>query len=171
MDGQLLFETERLIHRISRRDEIDALYAIMGDPDVARLVGDGNPMPIERVGRRLRSDIDTFNKFGAAHGMIVFKENMEIMGYGGLGRYEVEKPDSLELGYQFAKKYWGQGIGSEFVRAAIGYGFDKLDAALIHACVMPENKASIRVMERAGMIFQDYYPETNKNVYHIERGD
>ena len=170
MEGTLLFETERLVHRVGRGEDLDALCAIMCDPEVMRTVGDGKPVPVDQVGARLRGDIYHFSKFGAAHGMIVCKENMEIIGYGGVGRYDKEEPETLELGYQFAKANWGKGIGSEFVKGALDFGFGKLNAKSIHACAMPQNKASIRVMEKAGMFFEAYYPETDRNVYLIDRG-
>ena len=169
MQRPVLFETERLIHRISSKDEFDTLYAIMADPGVRRWMGNGEPVPSMKIGRRLRSDVDQFAKHGAAHGMVIFKENMEVMGYGGVGRYDPEELDSLELGYQFKEQYWGMGIGSEFVKAVVDYGFEKQHAALIHACAMPENKASIRVMEKAGMVFEGYYLETNRNVYYLAK--
>ncbi len=169
LEGTLLFESERLVHRIAKREDLDALCAVMCVPEVMRFVGDGKPIPVDGVSARLRGDINHFRKFGAAHGTVVFKEKMEIIGYGGLGRYDKEEPESLELGYQLAKAYWGKGIGSEFVQGALDFGFEKLEVKSIHACAMPENKASIRIMEKAGMIFEGYYPETDRNVYTIDR--
>jgi ribosomal-protein-alanine N-acetyltransferase len=55
-----------------------------------------------------------------------------------------------EMGYDLLKEYWGQGYMSEAVRGMINYGFDQLGLIRIEATVDPENKASVRVLERTG---------------------
>lgn len=78
--------------------------------------------------------------------------------YGGIpvgaitldqGKARAEK--RAELGYVLAKKYWGRGIVTEAVKLAIKRGFEDLPVLRIEAFVDPENKASVRVLEKSGM--------------------
>ncbi|NKB69151.1 MAG: GNAT family N-acetyltransferase [Candidatus Latescibacteria bacterium] len=167
--AQELFTTARLRHRVGHPDDLDPLVAIKGDDRVMAQVGNGRGMPRGKVRGRLHGDINWFAAHGAAHGIIESRETGVIVGYGGVGRYDRDRPDHLELGYLFQEACWGQGLGSEFVQGAIDYSFTTLGATLVHACAMPQNKASCRIMEKSGMVFEGYYPETDRNVYQLAR--
>jgi ribosomal-protein-alanine N-acetyltransferase len=58
-----------------------------------------------------------------------------------------------DLGYWIGEEYWGRGIATECVRLIINYAFSSSDLGLreVMAYVFPENKASIRVLEKNGM--------------------
>ena len=60
------------------------------------------------------------------------------------------------LGYWLGRDETGHGYMTEAVRAAVGYGFGKLDLHRIEAASIPENVASIRVLERAGFEREGY---------------
>jgi RimJ/RimL family protein N-acetyltransferase len=53
------------------------------------------------------------------------------------------------LGYWIGEQYWGRGIATECVALVIDYAFSSdLELKEISAYVFPENKASIRVLEK-----------------------
>jgi ribosomal-protein-alanine N-acetyltransferase len=56
----------------------------------------------------------------------------------------------LELGYIVAGRHQGQGFGTEAVRAVLGYCVGTLGAHRVQALIHPDNKASIRLVERLG---------------------
>lgn len=56
-----------------------------------------------------------------------------------------------ELGYVLAKEYWGKGIATKAVKQALSRGFQELSVNRIESFISPENIASIRVCEKAGM--------------------
>jgi [ribosomal protein S5]-alanine N-acetyltransferase len=56
-----------------------------------------------------------------------------------------------ELGYQLNRRHWGRGYATEAARALLGFGFEQLDLHRIYAKCHPENLASQRVLEKAGM--------------------
>lgn len=69
----------------------------------------------------------------------------------------------MDLGYRLGKKYWGKGIASETVAASLSFGFEDLELEKIYGWVMPDNKASIRIMEKFKFrldahIFEDGVP-------------
>ena len=48
------------------------------------------------------------------------------------------------------KNYWGMGIGTEATKLILRYGFYKLGLKKINLSVISENKAAIKVYEKAG---------------------
>lgn len=59
-----------------------------------------------------------------------------------------------EIGYWIGKAYWGQGYASEAARRIVQFGFERLKLMRIQATYFPENPASRRVMEKAGMVYE-----------------
>lgn len=57
---------------------------------------------------------------------------------------------SAELGYWIGEPYWGRGYASEAARLMTAYGFEQLGLVRIFAGVFDYNKASQRVLEKAG---------------------
>jgi len=55
-----------------------------------------------------------------------------------------------ELGYWLGVEYWGQGIVTEAVKMVTRYAFKELGLRRVYAHVVPANKASARVLEKAG---------------------
>jgi RimJ/RimL family protein N-acetyltransferase len=61
---------------------------------------------------------------------------------------------SAEIGYWLGEQYWGRGIIGEAVRAMTEYAFANYDLARIWAGVFEWNPASMRVLEKAGYLFE-----------------
>jgi ribosomal-protein-alanine N-acetyltransferase len=57
-----------------------------------------------------------------------------------------------EVGYGIARASWGQGIGSEAVRAIVAYGFAQLKLNRIYARTIADNYESVRLLEKLGFV-------------------
>lgn len=68
----------------------------------------------------------------------------------------VNKPAEPEIGYWLGEDFWGQGYGSEAMRLMIGFIGDTLRLPEIYSSAADENKASLRVLEKAGFKFIDF---------------
>ncbi len=65
------------------------------------------------------------------------------------------------IGYWIGQQYHGKGIATECIELVVNYAFDVLGLKEISAYVFPENKPSIRVLEKNGFV------KTKKvNEYH-----
>jgi len=60
-------------------------------------------------------------------------------------------PKILEVGYSMDKKYWGQGLGTEMAEAMVAHSFADENIDEVVAVTVPENIASQRVLEKAGL--------------------
>src|SRR5437870_3332158 len=152
-------ETERLLLRRFRPDDLDELAKLFADPDVMRYVGNGQPIDRTEAERALRSIINHWERHGFGRWAVVDKQSNEFIGFGGLRSLF----DTPEVVYHFSKENWGKGLATELARASLRFGFDDRGFDRIVAVAKPENRASIHVMQKLGMRF-----EMKTSYYNIE---
>ncbi|QST00409.1 GNAT family N-acetyltransferase [Pontibacillus sp. ALD_SL1] len=88
---------------------------------------------------------DQSYKFG-----IFLRENDELIGEVSLFDVKRGALQSAMIGYSLALDYNGKGYATEAVKLVVAYAFTVLGLHRIEAGVMPKNKASCRVLEKAG---------------------
>ena len=75
---------------------------------------------------------------------------------GGIGftpQHDVERR-SAEIGYWLGEPFWGRGIATEALIAVTEYAFANFDLCRLYAHVFDWNRASARVLEKAGYEFE-----------------
>ncbi len=72
---------------------------------------------------------------------------------GGIGLNKIDG-HKAEIGCWLGEKYWSRGIMTEAIKMVTRYAFDQLKLKRVYACVFPFNKASRRVMEKAGYKYE-----------------
>ena len=146
-------ETERLILRAFRADDLDALAAMWADPEVVRFIG-GHALSREDTWRRSLAACGQWPYTGWGYWIAELKSSGEIVGQLGFADFKRDMEPSLEgepdLGYVFSPKVHGQGIAYEACAAAVAWADETLRAASYPAIISPENTASIRLAERLG---------------------
>ncbi|MCH7945300.1 MAG: GNAT family N-acetyltransferase, partial [Armatimonadetes bacterium] len=66
-------------------------------------------------------------------------------------RLELSKRNSTgDIGYELAPDHWGNGYATEALREVVRYGFEELRLNRLQAWAYEPNKASQRVLEKAG---------------------
>lgn len=75
----------------------------------------------------------------------------EVIGCVGLSDIDGHKAG---IGYWLAEPYWGQGIMTRAVQITTDLGFDEFGLVRIYAHVFPFNKASMRILEKAGYMVE-----------------
>jgi RimJ/RimL family protein N-acetyltransferase len=143
-------ETARLRLRIPRPSDLEDFFGILGDPQVARYVGNGQPATREETETALTSIIDHWKRHGFGRWIAMDLHTDKLIGYGGL-RSLLGTP---EVVYHFGSSHWGKGLATEMARAALRYGFEEHRFERIVAIAKPANAASIRVMEKIGMKYE-----------------
>ena len=151
LDGAALFDSERLICRRWLPSDIDPIFEVYSDPKVARWIDDGTPITREESLAWL--DVTSANYAKRGYGMFALqdKESGDVAGFVGLVH-----PDGqidAEIKYALRQSHWGRGLASEVVKATASYGAGALGLTKIIATVAPQNKASQRVLEKAGFAF------------------
>lgn len=146
-------ETERLqLRRVQAKDVI-VLAEIWSDPQVTRYMG--GPRDFEKVRVRIEEDVHADAASGAiGWWCVVQKTSGHVVGHCGLHEKNVDGRDEIELVYVFASDSWGKGYATEASSALRDYAIRHLGLPRIIALIDPENRASVRVAEKIGMVFE-----------------
>jgi len=162
-------ETARLKLRLFRPEDLDSLAALLADPEVVRYVNNGVPICRTEAEKALSSIIRHWNEHGFGRWAVIEKATQSFIGFGGL-RSLMGTP---EVVYHLAKAFWGIGLATELAKASLRFGFSEHTFERIVAVAMPENAASIRVMEKIGMRYEKLARYYNLDVvqYQISRDD
>lgn len=169
--NSLPIETERLLIRPFTLEDIAPAYIMNLDPDVNEFTGDGGIVSRAEIERRITEDVlGDYAKYGFGRWAVVWKETGQFIGFVGF-KY-LSDIDEVDIGYRFMKAYWGKGIATEAGKACLSIGFSDLKLNRIIAWVLPENKASIRVLEKLGFRFEKEVMEDGLFVqqYCLEKG-
>lgn len=157
---QTMFETPRLRLRSLRPSDATALFEMFTDPEVMRFIPPGPTLTAERVERSVDRRIALERQTGLTLWAVERKDAPgELIGQCGFAMVEGSGPD-VEIAYHYTKRAWGQGFATEAAVACLARGFERLGLERAIAICYPENVASWRVMEKAGMRFDgegDYY--------------
>jgi RimJ/RimL family protein N-acetyltransferase len=145
----LPIETERLVLRPHRMDDLDDLAVFHGDADVVRFV----PWPVrDRAATEEALRVKLTQTGLAAHGqwLVLAVEVRETGTVIGEVLLKWASHRQGEVGFAFARSHQGQGYAAEAARAMLRLGFDDLGFHRIAAVVIDGNDASVRLLGRLG---------------------
>jgi RimJ/RimL family protein N-acetyltransferase len=150
---RVFLETERLLLRRFTEADVDNLVALDSDPAVMRFINGGTPTPRAVIENETLPRILSYYERFAGYGFwaAIEKSSGEFLGWFHFRPPEGHRPDEPELGYRLRKSAWGKGYGTEGSRALIRKGFTEMGVRRVFASTYEENRASRRVMEKAGL--------------------
>jgi len=162
-------ETERLILRPFEKDDVAFLDYLHSDLDVVRYTSGHTrshaqnmayidimlELHEENLGHLLvlrKADKCPIGRCGFSYFTGFNDGEMDWFYWGDAEDItrEGERFKLLELGYSFAKKYWGKGYATEAAFAVSQFGFNKLDLCEISSLVIKKNLASVGVAQKLG---------------------
>lgn len=143
-------ETLRLELRVFVESDFDDLYRLDRDPRVMKYIADGKPASREAVAQRLKR----FLRYATLYPDLGIwraarRDTGAYIGWFALN-YAGSTTD-VEVGYRLLPGAWGQGFATEGAKAIVDYGFDDLGLYRIIGVTHPGNKASQRVLQKAGL--------------------
>lgn len=148
----IIAETERLILRRYRQDDIEDLFEYLSDQEVVKYEP-YQPLTLEEAKENLQWRIGTDEMIA-----VELKSSHKMIGNVYMGRRDFE---AVEIGYVFNRDYWGHGYASESCKALIEPAFSK-GVHRIYAECDPDNKNSWKLLEALGFQREAHF---RKNVY------
>ncbi|WP_299014277.1 GNAT family N-acetyltransferase [uncultured Polaribacter sp.] len=140
----MIFETERLLIRKLKLEDLSSFYKLQNNPNVLKYA-DGEVKSFAENKIELLNLIARYQKADNDFWIyaIVNKTDKQFIGTLALVKEGLDD----EIGYRFIEDYWGQGFGLEACKGLLFYcknrGFKKLIAY-----VVDENIASKKILEK-----------------------
>ncbi|MHB8875691.1 MAG: GNAT family N-acetyltransferase [Myxococcaceae bacterium] len=145
---RVVLETERLTLREMNLDDLDAVAAMLADPEVMRFWP--RPQTREEAEAWVLRQVQRYASHGFGYWLAFGRESGELAGQAGLLPTVVEGVEEVGLGYILHRSAWGRGLATEAARGCVAHAFG-LGKERVVALVRPENRASVHVAERLGM--------------------
>ncbi|MEU8817983.1 GNAT family N-acetyltransferase [Actinoplanes sp. NPDC048796] len=146
-------ETERLVLREWRDDDLDALAAMNADPEVMRYILDGSVLDREQSAARLRRIREVWERHGFGLFAVEGRADGVLLGWAGLSvpDFLPEVMPAVEIGWRLARPYWGRGYATEAAAEALRFGFEDGGLDRVVSIRHVHNDRSRRVMEKLGL--------------------
>lgn len=149
-----MIETERLILRRWKLDDLDDFYEYVKEPAVM-LRANLMPYPNRSEALRLLNLYVRSNEFWA----IELKSTGKVLGqlkiYPDDNRGKYSKRNTAKfINYALGEQHWGYGYMTEALKAAVEFAFTELNTEILTAFHFPENTASRRVLEKCGFRYE-----------------
>lgn len=141
--------TERLALRGPLEKDKQPMYDIHTDPEVMRYYGVKPYDSMEKVQKHIDWLLKLHREEIGLRWVITLRDEDEYIGDVGFYDYE-KKHSKAEIGYILGRQYWGKGIMTEAIRAALAYGYTQLNLNRVQALIDPRNEASMHVAEKNG---------------------
>ena len=151
--GNPTLETARLTLRTPEIDDAEDIFEYAKKPNVTRYLTWEPHKSMSDTLEYINMVSNKIKKDEAGEWGIQLKETGKIIGSIGFVLYD-QNSSCGELGYVIAEEYWGQGIMTEAISRVIQFAFENMGLQRVEAVHYPENPASGRAMQKAGMFYE-----------------
>ena len=141
-------ETQRLILRDYRPEDLEIYYTLKAEPTVWEDLGGAAVHQKGEAAKLLGDPIASQISSDTGYRALCLKDGTFI---GEAGILQVNKNDNrCRLGYRLLPAYWGNGYATEIVTALAQLAFRVLKMERVEALTLAENRAACAVLEKAG---------------------
>jgi RimJ/RimL family protein N-acetyltransferase len=150
----LSLETERLTLRRMQLKDAEFIHRLLNEPSFLRHIGD--------KGVRNLDDAHTYMRQGplasyAEHGfgLLLTLRRRDRLPIGICGLLQRDYLDAPDIGFAFRPTFWFRGYAHEAATAVLQGGHERLGLRRIVAITAKDNSASIRLLEKLGMVYEE----------------
>jgi len=176
-----VIETERLLLRSWRDDDLEPFAAMSADSEVMQHLGGVQERheAAAAIARYRATERDQGHCFWA----VERRDDHALLGFCGLrvgGHAGTPVVEELEIGWRLRRSAWGRGYAREAAAASMAWGWANTDRRRIAAWTVPANTPSWGLMRRLGMVhlpdldfahpsFPSDHPLSRHLVYAVDR--
>jgi ribosomal-protein-alanine N-acetyltransferase len=147
-----IITTDRLVLRSACDSDLGPLHDIVFSvPEVMSHAFAGKPLTKNKSVDFFATSFDHDGN-GKQLGVLTLRNSGTIIGFAGLLECSIFGQKDYEIGFILGRDYWGKGYASEIGHAQIEYGLELLGCRRLLALVAPNNKSSLSVLLKIGMI-------------------
>jgi len=167
--NQTILASKRLTFRPHILADMETYCAMEMDPEVRRYVG-GKPRLPGEAGARFKGALEPREGLLQMWATVLAATGKYIGRCGIYPHFDADGkpiPGEASLGLYIAREYWGKGYATEAGRAFINLGFNQLQLDRIVALVQVENDASIRVLQKLGLVITGTEHNGTRSFYNF----
>ena len=162
----VVLQTERLYLRQQQVADAPFILQLVNDSDWIRYIGDRGLRTVEAAEAHIRDGaMAMYTRHGFGLYLVETKVAQVPIGICGLVRRDFL--DEVDLGFALMPQYRGKGYAYEAAQATIDYARSEIGLERLLAIVLPDNVASIRLLERLGYQFDQPYDYPNGDLVHL----
>lgn len=156
------YETERLLIRPISVDDADLIFRLYNMPNFIKYIGNRNINSLSDAENYIKFKfLPQFEKLGFGNYLITLKEGNQKIG--GVGIFEREGLDVVDIGFSVLEKFEGKGLMFEAAQKIKSVGMDEFGLKKISAITSKDNLSSQKLIERLGLKLQKYVTLPNEN--------
>ena len=158
-----MMETKRLRIRRYTREDFDALYEILSDPETMKYY----PRPYDQngVNRWINWCLDSYEKHGFGLWALELKDTGIFIGDCGISMQNIDGEILPEIGYHINKHYWRQGYAKEACAAVKNWFFENTNFDSVYSYMNQENIPSWATAAANGMTRIKAYEDEEEALY------
>jgi len=168
-------ETENLILRPFKDEDVDDYFGVLDSPEVRRWLHIPESLDRSDAWQQMAWFVGQWELLGTGHWALEEKKSGQFVGRAGLHRPERHDWPGVEVGWLLHPDYWGRGYATEAGAAAVRYGFEDLQVDKLFSCILPENHRSQAVAKRLGFEFLEervlaFFPKLPHGIWVLNSG-
>lgn len=136
-----------------REGDLEPYARMCADPEVMRFIGGGATLTRDGSGEQVSRFVRHWDERGFGLWAAEEKVGGTFVGFVGLAHQGdwTGGEHKTEVGWRLDRAFWGRGFATEGAKASVAHGFEELGLERIISIIQPENAASRRVAEKAGL--------------------
>lgn len=163
-----VLETTRLQLRPCRRmDDAILLHTLCTNDRVRHFLFDNRTISLDEARSFVEDSGTNFAEYGYGLWLVFARVNIKrLVGFAGCLPSKAEIPSLI---YGIHPDYWGRGYATEAADAVLKYMLETLNLPLVKADADEPNLASVRVLEKIGMVKKGNAVVNDKPLVYFER--
>ena len=148
-------ETERLILRELRQEDLEGIFELDSNPNVHRYLGNKPIQTREEAQKIIDRVLQQYTERGIGRWAMINKETNEFMGWSGLRLNSDFTMNGFtnyyDVGYRIIERFWGKGYATESGLMAVKYAFETMNLPEVYATTEMGNEASHKALLKIGL--------------------
>lgn len=163
------YETERLIIRPMSLDDAEFIFDLYNRPKFIQFIGDRHIKTVADAENYIKERfLPQLERLGYGNYLMVTKEGNHKIG--GVGIFEREGLDVVDIGFSLLDEFEGKGYAYEAASKVKSIGMNDFGLKKLSAITSKDNFSSQKLIEKLGLKFQKHIilPGENEELRYYE---
>lgn len=161
----MVLETQRLLLREMSREDYDALFRVLGDPEI--MCHYPYSFDEQRVRDWIERNMNRYRQDGFGLWAVCLKDTGEMIGDCGLTLQKINGEVLPEIGFHIRRDCQRKGYAREAAKAVRDWAFRNTEVPALYSCCKYTNESSFRTAESIGMRFACEVPDEANGTTHV----